>query len=247
MIYIKRHWSRILYFSLILCSLCGCATTVRKSSQFNETFPRIKTVAVLPADIKVYKITVGGVTELIDEWSDRAKELIRNDLKNDLTNKNRLNVKFIDEDWLKQKDKETWMRNKGLFSAISLSALQHAYGTVNGFDTKIKNFDYSLGSEIGNLSKLCEADALLFVYGFDYEATSGRKALWWWGFSLGIATGIMYLPQEPSELIMALIDAHTGDVLMFKTTTPEANLSFVNPKDMDNLIQWFLKDFQIKK
>jgi len=164
---------------------------VRKSSDYDQTIKRIKTIAVMPPDVEVYKLTAGGVRELIDEWSDTAKGFIGDSLKEYLEGKYGFDIKFIEEDWLKENYKELWNDNRALYNAVSISAIMHAYPSENGFPTKKKNFDYTLGKDVGELAKACEADALLFAYGYDHEATVGRNILGTWNFLLGVYFGVL--------------------------------------------------------
>ena len=56
---------------LALGLLAGCAIApYRAHPQFEERSRTIKTVALLPPDVKVYRLTAGGVRELMDEWSE---------------------------------------------------------------------------------------------------------------------------------------------------------------------------------
>lgn len=237
--------------AVLLCflvvALSGCATFVKKNPHTSEILPKIKTIAVLPADITVFRFTSGGVREEIDDWNIKAKAYARESLQKYLHSQYGYQVKFIEEDWLKRNHKALWMSNRALFYSIALSALPHAFPGAHQFDSKLNNFDYTLGPDVSALAQACDADSLLFIYGYDHEATAGRIALWWWDFSLSLLTGVTMLPNNPSAMTMGLVDAKTGDVLIFKITPGQSEYSFINKNQMDGLIKWFVKDFQIKK
>ncbi len=227
--------------------LSGCTSYVKKSTTFDSNISRTKVIAVMPADIEVYQFSAGGIRELMDEWSDQAKELVRQALEKHFASRYGFEIKFIDEKWLKENDKELWETNRGLYTAVAVSALLHAYPGPNTFPDKIKNFDYTLGEEIQALAKLCGADALLFIHGFDHEATAGRVALFWWNVLMGVATGVTILPTNPSFMAMGLADGTTGEVEWFKINPPETEYSFRNQNHMDSLIEWMTRDFLRKK
>ena len=234
----------ILFFTLFLSS---CVSLVKKSPTFDADIAQVKTIAVLPADIEVYQLSAGGVRELIDEWSDKAKADTADALKKHLAERYGFQIKFIDEQWLKDNHKEAWNDNLALYNAVAYSALLHAYPGDNTFPDKMKNFDYTLGQEIQDLAKICEADALLFVYGVDHEATAGRTALLVWNLLMGAATGITIIPTNPTSMSMGLVDGKAGDMTWFKVSAPGQEYSFRNEKHMDVLIEWFTKDFLSKK
>src|SRR3989338_4917196 len=92
----------------LLIFLTGCASTLRTSPTYSSSIKNVKTIAVMPPDVKVYQITAGGVQELIDEWSDQAKKYIKEALERDLGQEQNVAVKFVDEKWLKDNYKDLW-------------------------------------------------------------------------------------------------------------------------------------------
>ena len=62
--------------SIVLCvaALAGCATSRtsvhRDLAQADRPLPR--KVLLLPVEIRVHEISVGGVVEKVDDWSDQA-------------------------------------------------------------------------------------------------------------------------------------------------------------------------------
>lgn len=201
----------------------------------------------MPADIKVYKLTAGGVRELIDEWSETSKKLTQDALQKHLSSRYGFKVKFISEDWLKGSYKECWESNQALYEAISTCALLHAYPGPNCFSSKLNYFDYTLGEEVAELTKICGADAILFVYGVDHEATVGRNILMIWNMFVGAATGVTVIPLNPSIMTIGLVDGASGDVEWFKITPADTEYSFVNKGNIDTLIEWLTRDLISEK
>ncbi len=234
----KKFTPVILLFLLLTA---GCTGSLRTSPSYPQLITQTKTIAVMPPDIHVYQLTAGGVREEMDEWNQTAKKLIEEKLKKHLAQRFGFEIKFIDEDWLKKNHKETWTANRSLFDAVSTSALQHGYAGSNAFATKLKNFDYTLGQDTKKLADICESDALLFIYGFDHEATLGRTMMSFWSALAGV-----YL-LNPSLMVMGLVDGKTGDVIWFKISFSESEYSFHNEKSINSLIEWLTRDFLKKK
>lgn len=225
----------------------GCATTLRKSPTFETRSTSISTIAVLPADIKVYKLTAGGVRELVDEWCELSQQLVKEALNKYLGERYGFQLKFISEEWLKKTNKELWLSQGALYNAVAISALLHAYPGINAFSTKMKSFDYTLGADISALAELCEADTLLFISGVDHEATAGRTALLFWNILMGAVTGVTVIPLNPSFMSVGLVDADTGELVWFNISPPESEYSFRQRGHIDSLIEWLTRDFLTKK
>jgi hypothetical protein len=234
---------------MMVMSLIGCATTnnLRVSPSFNRTFHHINTIAVLPPDIKVYKLTAGGVRELIDEWNEESKSLVWQALEKHLGQRYGFNIKFIQEGQLESNCKALWISTKALYNVVSINALVHGYPGPNAFASKLENFDFTLGPEVNDIAKVCGADALLFVSGYDHEATGGRIALSCWNYFVGALTGITTILRNPSFMSVALVDAQTGDLLCFNTSPLSSEYSFRNKRDMDTLVEWLTRDLLLKK
>ena len=229
-----------LHFFLLLF-LVGCGTTLKTSSSYPQVIRATKIIAVMPADIHIYQLTAGGVREEMDEWNAQSKKFIEEKLKIHLAERFGFEIKFIDEGWLKANHKEAWTANRAMFDAISSAALTHAYSGANTFNTKMRNFDYTFGPDLEKLAQACGADALLFVYGFDHEATVARVLMSF----LSAVGGVTLL--NPSLMVMGLVEGKTGDVLWFKTSVPAAEYSFKNEKNVNTLVEWFTRDFLNEK
>ena len=223
--------------------LTGCASVSKKSPFFTANIKNVKTIAVMPADIKVYQLTAGGVQELIDEWSESSKQMTQEALRQYLGERFGFTMKFIDEGWLKENHKDLWNANRALYEAVSYSALAHAYPGPDTFKDKVEMFDYTLGEEIQDLAKACEADALLFISGFDYEATAGRTALLFWNIMVGAVTGVTVIPKNPSLMTIGMVNAKTGSLDWFKISPADMEYSFRNKKHIEVLVEWLTRDF----
>lgn len=237
------------FLILLVCFfLSGCASTLRKASTFDTRIRNVKTIAIMPADIEVYKVTAGGLTELMDEWSETANELMERALKEELSGKYGFNIVPIGKDWLKANHKELWETNRALYNAVGISALRHAYPGIEAFSDKIENFDYTLGPDVHELAQICGADALLFVVGVDHEETAGKVALNILNMMVGAAFGVTVIPMPlPSFMTLGLVDGESGYIEWFNITPADVQYSFRSEKHIKAIVQWLVRDFLPKE
>jgi hypothetical protein len=235
----------VLIALLLAFTAGGCATAFKTSPTYPQAIKEIRTIAVLPPDVDVYKVTAGGVTEKIDEWSEEAKANIKEALKTHLSQRHDFEIKFIEEDWLKQNHKDVWTANRELYYVVSLSALIHAYTGPEQFPSKKKYFQYTLGEDLKSLAQAVEADAVFFIYGADYEDTGGRVAF---KIFAAVLTGtVLY---NPCMLTMGLVNGKTGDMEWFVVNPAQTEYNFRSKKHIDALVEWetrYLKKTDEKK
>lgn len=206
------------YVFVFLLLLSGCATTYRTNLRFEDYFcaQRPKTIAIMPPDIKIHRLTAGGVSELVDEWSDEATEKVVNLLIQQINSFRSLTVSSFKIEYLNEEKRSFLKEQRGLFNAVSYSIISHTYLPESTFSHKIAHFDYTLGHEIAPLSEIANADTLLFCSGRNYIWTSGRVVLSTFGLLIGAATGVsVIVPAGPEWLVVSLVDAKTGDVVWF--------------------------------
>lgn len=218
--------------------ITGCASFnyTKQSVNYQERIPKVKKIAVMPIDFKMFRVNTGGTTEEIDEWTQKVKANIKQSLQKSLGT-NQIEVKFVDETTLKNEHYDLWFSQKGLFEAVATSALNHAYPGYNAFEDKIKNFDYTLGVEVEELSKVVDADALLFIQGFDTIRSTGR---FWMEVFQAAVVGVYYTYY--SNLKMGLVDGKTGDLLWFKFNNILQERDYRNEKQVEKDIKWFTED-----
>ncbi len=227
---------------ILLGAAAGCAPAMRTAPTYSKTFHRVKTVAILPPDLKVYKLTAGGVRELIDSWSEEAKTNFVEAAVREIPAYAEWRVRRVGAEDLAGHE-SLWKDQKALFAAVMSCAVSHALGP-DAFPAKKKTFDYTMGPAVGEISRALGADALLFTIGYDHDATVGRKALLFWNLVVGAATGVVAVPRNPSFLVTALVDGRTGDVEWFKVSPPDGEYTFRNEANMESLVRWMVRDLR---
>jgi len=235
--------------------LSGCVppgVSYRANPRFQAQAQQIHTVAILPAEVKVYQIDAGGVREEIAEWSAQARTNVVSALENELRSKMKTAVKIVSEESLIE-EKAVLQETRALYDAVSTMILLHTYPDPNFpsrfFEEKQKNFDYSLGTEVGSLAN--GAEALLFLDAQDHVWTAGRQALQALGVILGIgagvATGVVIIPTMSggTGVRAALIDGATGDILWINAVGSGAGKDLRNPASASAIVSELFKDFPV--
>jgi len=236
---------KILLLVLLICFIPGCATTHRTNPKFAKYFETPKKVAIVTPDIKINKLTAGGVSELIDEWSEQAKGKVLSAMQSELKKFPYITVLRLDEEKLNTQDKDFFKEEKGLFNALAYSIVAHTYLPGSTFQHKISNFDYTFGEEISKLSMKAQSDALLFCAGTNYIWTAGRVCLATAGILVTAVTGVaVIVPAGPEWLAVSLVDAKTGDVLWFDYVILPGDLrdEYVDTQQMKRVFSSFPKN-----
>lgn len=183
-----------------------------------------KKVVVLPANVEVYEVTAGGVSEEVPEWSAEASKNVLKALSETINSDKSLSeVSFprlapasaavVDEH-------------------IALYKLVASTVDNNELEHKIKHFDFSIGPGLNALQRETGADAAIMIYGRDYVSTAGRKAKAVLG-NIPIVGAFTGPPPSlgRSWVGIGLIDLRTGDLLWLKS---EARGSTSNLRDFSD-------------
>jgi hypothetical protein len=232
--------------------LSGCAATAvpyRVNPHFAERSRQMRTTVIVPPKIKVYRLDAGGVREEIEEWSTQARNNIVTAVNKELNATTRTTLELLAEESLAEN--RTWEETRALYDAVSAMIFLHTYSDPRNpnhfFEEKIKNFDYSLGSDVGQLAN--KGQALLFLDAEDHEWTGGRQALQALGVIVGIgaavATGVVIIPGlgGGTSLRAALVDAATGDILWINGVSAGAGTHLKDPASASEMVARLFKDF----
>jgi hypothetical protein len=237
---------RLLLIALFSCLaiLYGCDTPeyyvikepYRMHPEFYKRALRIKTPGLITPDVKVCELTAGGVREIRDDWSAAGKQNVAGAL-----------AECLDEQACKVKtcvvgkDIEEELEDiHALYRAVSRSIQIHTYGP-HPFPEKQKNFIYSVGS-IENLLHRLEADALLFVYGYDEISTVGRKALTVLGVAIGAVTGVMVVPGSGITAVSVGLADPSGAILWYNIKAGAGVYDLRKPGSAKTLLKDILSD-----
>lgn len=184
----------------------GCNNS-RYGMTYEQRFPELRRIAVLPAAVEMYSLHSGGVLER------------RPDMEPELAQKTFANIEKI----LRERGYETvtlpppqpesgeeQAERFALLAAVRDAILAHHY--EHG---EARVFDY----ETGDAPKvICDTDAhaVLCVYMKGVVPTAGREFLKGTAVVVGVLTGIRFhVSTNQAAIILMLVDAANGDVLWF--------------------------------
>jgi len=220
----------------------GCATSPgwqayqaphRAHPEAEQRSRKIRTIAVLPPDIKIAALSAGGVEEPREDWSATGRDNVVKALQAHFKGQP-VSIKLIAVD---PEIRDTVGEIRALFRAVSVSVLNHAY-SMHPFTTKLERFEYSLGS-LERILQKANADAMLLAYGFDQISSDGRKAL------QAVGTIIPFVPRLSSGttgLCAALVDS-AGTILWYNIEARSGGYDMREPKGAASFVDVTLVNF----
>ena len=237
---------RFVVLAIVILLSAGCVTTpdwYRKYQQPYRAHPEldrrartVRVVGLLPPDIKIYELSAGGVSELRDEWSAAGREAVVQGLTEVFSERGIAIRPLVVEPALQRPVEDVTV----LYRAVSSSIIEHTYKQYP-FQTKLENFDYSVGS-LDPLLQRHQADAMVIVYGIDEISTNGRKALRGVGLVLGAVTGQPVVSSGMTALNIALVD-RSGTVLWYKIAGDSGGFDLRDAKSAKAFVQRLVADF----
>jgi hypothetical protein len=167
--------------------------------------PKGATVAVMPADIELFSISLGGVLEPRGDWTEAAVRNFRAAL---LAKQKGFG---IDAREIPDKDFEPFTEIAALHRAVANAiGLHHLGSIVARLPTKEKQLDWSLGPSVQDIRRATGADYALFSWVRDSYVSDERKvamvALAFVGMGMGGGMQVGYA---------SLVDLQTGRIVWF--------------------------------
>jgi hypothetical protein len=186
---------RLVEFPWVALSLVAACTSTTQSaararSDLGARLPQIRSAALVALDVKEYEVSAGGVAELKEDWSDGARQAIRDALASELKAR-QIELRPVEPEPETKEEIE------------DLRALSEAINASMGFRSGA--FDYSLGPVNGLIDRY-KVDALVFVWGRARLPTGGQKVL----SLLGSGRGF----DDVGGMAMTIVD-RAGDVVWF--------------------------------
>lgn len=241
MSYISRSLNIVLKFIALNMLLLGfISPSFSQNKNLAPSFNGLRTQAnilLMPLDIELSEISLGGVIEPKAEWTDRAKSLIATKIKD---RKNILGINFID--LVDDGQNEEVNDINALHAAIAQSIALHHFGTgLNALPTKGGSLDWSLGEVVKELKGNTAAEYALFFWVRDTYSSSERKVA---AFAMALLGKSMQGGLQVAY--SSLVDLKTGTVVWFNLIKkPEGDLR--NPEGSAIALDDLLSNFPIAK
>ncbi|MFH1857012.1 MAG: hypothetical protein ABH836_07330 [Candidatus Omnitrophota bacterium] len=238
---IKRYKKFLteLLMVVFLASSSGCAS-YRVHPDFKERQKSIYSVAVLPPEIDVYKLSFRGdkdpMYDVIALATNQSKDEIEKIFKEKGYVVQRLD---LSENRLQQ-DSE-------LRSALYNIRELYKKTLDDICKRRQKKFTYSVGADINQFADLANADVIVMLQSEGYKKTGGEIAK-------DIAKSILVLAATCGGFCMcsyysaaimnlSIIDGNTGDVLWYNNNKAQQGIDMAKEKHVRNTIKSLLKAF----
>ena len=244
----------VLFGSLVLLTAaCVAPKPYRVPANHAVRYADVRTITLVPPLVSVAAMSSGNIEQEVQEWSDAANENAQGAVQSfiEATGKTfvpyagehgpipdfRIRTGSVNESPRVSEGEQSWL----LFESAKESILRHTYDMTQLFPGQMENFDYTLGTDARALLSGTRADAFLLMIATDFIPTGERQALVGVGVAAALVTGALNVPgATPAELIVALVETGSGDVLFFnKVSMPLADLR--DPKASKALVDLVLK------
>lgn len=204
----SRTW---LWLPLLVGLMSGCTvpTTALLREKNGQRVSGTARVIVMPLDIELSELTVGGLHESKADWTEQGRQHVTAALERFLQTKGALVVPY--QPPANNRDDE--VRDDQLLKlhdAVGGAILAHKYVPIFALPTKAERFDWTLGASVRDLQARSGADYALFVFFRDSYASPGRVAL-----MVGAALFRVAVPGGQQVGFASLVDLRTGNILWF--------------------------------
>lgn len=238
-----KHMRLFAVLSILVLFLAGCVAPpkhrVHHSLIDKPPRPMPTRVVLLPVDIMVSEISMGGVVEEVEAWSKQAAGNMEQALKNYAASSHKIEIVPLAK--LTGKEQDSADEHRALYDRVAANAFIYTNPQFAGpaWDHKIKHFDYTLGDGLAFLRKRTGADAALIVVGEDEISTSGRKAAMvitrvLWGSNMRAGT---------SYLSAGLVDLKTGDILWLNSSASTGDRDLREAEDVTAMVNALFEPF----
>lgn len=202
----------------------------------NKTATLPKKILVVPAGIRVYEVTAGGVKEEVPDWSAEAGKNVLKAVAAAFAKKN--GTQEVSMPALSAPDRALVDEYLALYKLVANSTpnrlMMH----------KIRRFDYGIGPGLAPLLARSGADAVVMVYGRDYASTAGRKTKAVLGKIpiVNIFTG-GEVQLGHSFIHIGVIDLKSGDLLWMNSEYRDGSSNMRDYEDVEDqiaaLFKWY--------
>jgi hypothetical protein len=190
---------------VLALSLEACASNtarVSDSASFQWTSPT-KRIVLVPPDIQLSELGIGGVPSPRADWTETAKGFIDKSIRDHFA---KTDAEVVDAQLATPRE----VQLVKLYDAVGGAILIHLYNNQLKLPSKGDALDWTLGPGTGELRERYGADYALFVLLRDSYSTPGRQAAQVVGalFGVAISGGIQVG-------VASLVDLRTGNIVWF--------------------------------
>lgn len=197
----------------------------------NKSATLPKRVVVIPASVKVFEVTAGGVSEEVPDWSKEASGNVLKTVSAALTKAKDAPMQEIAMPQMAASETALINEYMALYQLVVNTA------SSSGLKHKLKRFDYSIGPGLAPLLSKTGADAVVMVFGRDYASTAGRKTKAVLGKIpiVNIFTG-GEVELGHSFIHIGILDLKTGDLLWMNSKYDDGSSNLRAHDDAEDMV-----------
>jgi hypothetical protein len=162
-------------------------------------------ILLLPVDFDVMQFTASGIVEPMPAETTAAEEMLMTAARQVVSSSGRFEI--VDMPPLSPEEADSLKEHLALYKLTSVCATQIIQVGGPAWQTKIRDFDYSLGDGLKFLVERSGADAAIVVAGGQLKSSGGRVAM----FLLLAAAGVA-IPLGGAQVYAGVIDLDTGRI-----------------------------------
>jgi hypothetical protein len=197
-------------FAALLLSLASAVeATTRTNAAFRRPDGQPLKIVVLPPDVTVGSIGIGGVEEPNADWTAAARNKLASQIEAQQRANGNLVIFLPEQDGERAKLVADY---QALFRTVAAAAADHEQGGAATLPTKRDRFDWTLGPGAARLAEVGGGDFALFVMTHDAFGTGGRKAF---RLLTGGLAGALVQGSGVHHSYAALVELKTGDLVWF--------------------------------
>lgn len=235
---------------LVMCLLVS-AFGQKRPIVFPDSLKEITTIGVLPFNINSYHLTSGGIHEYDDSITRQANSHFMERIEHTFS-ENGFDVVFIDST---HPDEAAFREIKNHFQTVERMIRLHVFGIGQQFQTRIKDFDYSVGS----IEEICERnnlDGLFIIVGWDEQMTARRRKMISGAVAGSVASAIVgaflgfgggiAIPRGDICFVCGGIVNREGRLIWYNYYSEQGKIDISDAEDVKKITGGFFKKLEKK-
>lgn len=224
---------------LLILAGCSTPTTYLARPLAEPAAPALpKRVLLVPPDVNVVEVTVGGIGEKDAEWSRQAADNLLASLRGQAGKGDLFELVVMPE--LSQEEKDAVDAHRAMFELVAASASEYGLSTYTFWKQRAAKLHYTVGPGLGFLAQKSGADAALFISAEDAVSTGGRLAVL---AATIILFGMPAITPGYSYLAAGIVDLASGNLLWHNFDWNIARRDLRKPQDADGLLTEVFSSF----
>jgi hypothetical protein len=196
---------------------------------------RPKKILLLPPQMVVAELSLGGVIQRQDDWTREASENLLVAAETHFRENSLFEAMRMPK--LDGEDAERVESHIGLYDRLAYAIYIYGRGLDSGWQHKKTQWDYTLGDGLAFLREKTGADTALIFTGADIISSGGRRA----AFAVGLLLGVG-IPIGQSFITVGLADLKTGEI-RWMSYDQSMTLDSRNFEEIQELVRDFFETY----